>query len=205
MSATQDTATDWQQEAVRLRRDEKMATVEIAERFGKSASQVRKVIAQASTERHVNGSGPMVDEDAAERVGKTWGPNATQGDIEQALDKPEDPLHAFKREAGDPVGDMPPADPPADPTTETRLQGTQQMHIDFGPHAEIPVGGTLKLKSDKLASGFYGLGDLITGTFTARVVDVLGAERFQRASEEYRIQPQGHVALITEITVKPVE
>jgi hypothetical protein len=49
-----------------------------------------------------------------------------------------------------------------------------------------------------------GLGDLITGTFTARVVDVLGAERFQRASEEYRIQPQGHVALITEITVKPV-
>jgi hypothetical protein len=188
-----------------------MATVEIAERFGKSASQVRKVIAQASTERHVNGNDPYAEK-PEDHIGLDQPPLVKvpdavvneQGDIEQALDKPEDPLHAFKREAGDPVGDMPPADPPADPTTETRLQGTQQMHIDFGPHAEIPVGGTLKLKSDKLASGFYGLGDLITGTFTARVVDVLGAERFQRASEEYRIQPQGHVALITEITVKPV-
>jgi hypothetical protein len=196
-----------------------MATVEIAERFGKSASQVRKVIAQASTERHVNGAHtgnedfdgdynhenePLIDLATDERVHTMDEDVEPQASITAALESPEDPLHAFKREAGDPVGDMPPADPPADPTTETRLQGTQQMHIDFGPHAEIPVGGTLKLKSDKLASGFYGLGDLITGTFTARVVDVLGAERFQRASEEYRIQPQGHVALITEITVKPV-
>jgi hypothetical protein len=96
-----------------------------------------------------------------------------------------------------------PKDPEPDPIGyEVRLAGTQQQAFDFGSE-ELPVGGTLKLKSDKLASGFYGLGDVITGTFTARVVDVAGAERYQRASEEYRVQPQGHVALITEIKLKP--
>jgi hypothetical protein len=72
------------------------------------------------------------------------------------------------------------------------------MALDFGENADVPVGGTLVIKSDKLASGFYGLGDIITGTFTARVVDVAGKERLQRASEEFRAQPQQHVALITE-------
>jgi hypothetical protein len=312
---------DWQEEAVRLRREEKMATAEIAERVGRSASRVRRVIAEAQTDRAINGSesngnGPYTMRDG-ERVpvdvtaplnerhyppehyattsnsggdatitagGFNGPPEEPQGDIEAAppldesslahqttveeqieqtnrilwtgenrqevayflgrgengtivasnIDLPtategemararpgdtivklgdgtymvegldEDPLAAFKREAGDAVGDMPPTDPPADPEYESRLKGTRQMALDFGAD-ELPVGGTIKFKSDKLASGFYGLGDVVTGTFTARVVDVAGAERFQRASEEFRIQPQGHVALITEITVGPGE
>jgi hypothetical protein len=42
---------------------------------------------------------------------------------------------------------------------------------------------------------------VISGTFTARIVDVAGKERLQRASEEFRAQPQHHVALITELSV----
>lgn len=121
-------------------------------------------------------------------------------------------------QATGPLDEAPPEDDPEHPDTqaefqgqremdggevvEERLKGTRQMALDFGPNADLPVGGTLKLKSDKLASGFFGLGDVVTGTFTARIVDVAGAERFQRASEEYRMQPQQHVALITDITLE---
>jgi hypothetical protein len=204
-----DTSTDWQDEAVRLRRDEKMATADIAAIFGKSASQVRRVIAQAQTERAVNGSHT---EEAPNDL-RAWpaqdGMGAQepepQGDITAALANPEDPLHAFKREAGPSVGAMPPTDPPADPEEpETRYRGTRQTCLDFGPNADLPTGGTLVVKSEKLASGFFGRGDVITGTFTARITKVGSEEKFDKASEEYRAEPVPHVATITEISYEPV-
>lgn len=195
MSATVDTSIDWQREVLRLKYGpQQMTSAEIAETVGKHAATVRKVVNRAT------------DEQVAEVLGQTTVDEHLAGDVPPE-DDPEyteaDPLERFKEEAGMAVGPMPPDPNPPEPLGfESRLAGTRQMALDFGPEADTPVGGTLKLKSDKLASGFYGLGDVITGTFTARIVDVAGAERFQRASEEFRVQPQGHVALITEISLE---
>jgi hypothetical protein len=60
------------------------------------------------------------------------------------------------------------------------------------------------VKSEKLASGFFGRGDVITGTFTARITKVGSEEKFDKASEEYRAEPVPHVATITEISYEPV-
>lgn len=190
MSAMQDNVTDWQTEAVKLRRDQQMATAEIAERFGKSASQVRKVIAQANAERHVNGTGPAVKEPES------------QGDIERAVEKPEDPLHAFKQEAGEAVGDMPKTETETPVESETRMKGTRQTCLDFGVNSCIPTGGTLVVKSEKMASGHFEPGDIITGTFTARITKFGYDEKFDDASEEWRAKPVPYVATITEISVE---
>lgn len=197
MSAVQD--GDWTREVLRLKYGpQQMTSAEIAEAVGKHAATVRKVVARATQTE-------IAEVLASEAFS---GPIPGQTTVDDHLppeDDPDytsDPLDDFKSEAGEAVGPMPPDPNPPEPIGyEARLAGTRQMALDFGAE-ELPVGGTLKLKSDKLASGFYGLGDVITGTFTARIVDVAGAERFQRASEEFRVQPQGHVALITEIALE---
>jgi hypothetical protein len=177
MAATVD--TEWQERVLALKAEGK-SSAEIAEAVGKHAATVRKVIARAkeSTNGHAT-----VDAETAERIRKAAEGQTDVYDHLPAEDDPEHPdtLAEFRGEAGEP--------------------GTRQMALDFGENADVPVGGTLVIKSDKLASGFYGLGDIITGTFTARVVDVAGKERLQRASEEFRAQPQHHVALITDLTV----
>jgi hypothetical protein len=215
-----ETEQDWTEEAVRLRREEDMATAEIAERVGRSASQVRKVLAKANTDRAINGApesngnGHHPEVEKPQFLGYDDGKPVIYGQTDivspRADVSPEDdPDHPgwagrdeFVAEAGEAVGAMPGQPEPEQTGYEVRLKGTRQLCIDFGENADTPIGGTLVVKSDKLASGFYGLGDVITGTFTARVVDVAGKERLQRASDEFRAQPQHHVALITEIAVK---
>jgi hypothetical protein len=135
-------------------------------------------------------------------------PGLDDSEVHAVIDR--DPLEDFKAEAGEAVGDMQerPGEEPAgvleEPAHYEVVQGTRQMAIDFGPEADIPTGGTLVVKSEKLASGFFGLGDVITGTFTARIVSAGGKERFNEASEQFRAEPQAHVALITEVSIGAV-
>src|SRR5262245_54179143 len=201
-----------------------MATAEIAERVGRSASQVRRVIAAANAERHVsaaeaasngNGHHEYVPEDwtpeeiaAVKAEREAIAGQTTVDDFIPPEDEPwdgarahseghrgdvppeDDPAHPdtlaeFRGEAGEPVGPMPPAEPEdTDPEIETRVKGTRQLCIDFGEGADLPSGGTLVLKSAKLASGHYGMGDVVSGTFTARITDVGAKERLDSASEE---------------------
>jgi hypothetical protein len=215
------TEQDWQAEAIRLKAEGK-ESAEIAEIVGKHAATVRKVIARAREEAGSdsassneagesevsNGNGhrsayiPDVVENSrtGERFAVTTDPYAAGGVRYEPLPG-QTGIEDFIEEAGEAVGDMPPREMDGGVEVDTRLKGTRQLAIDFGPESDIPLGGTLVIKSDKLASGFYGLGDVITGTFTARVVDVGGKERLQRASEEFRAQPQSHVALITELSI----
>lgn len=189
-SGTVPIDSDWAQEAIR-RKSEGQDSANIAIAVGKNAASVRKVL-KAAREQGLLSDGPVA---APETNGNGHAiPGQTTVD---------DHLADFKAEAGEAVGPMPPLEPDEaldDP--EPRLKGTRQLALDFGENADIPVGGTLVIRSDKLASGFFGLGDVITGSFTARIVDVAGKERLQRASEEFRAQPQAHVALITDLSIK---
>jgi hypothetical protein len=214
MSTTTD--TDWTAEAVRLRREEKMETALIAERVGRSPSRVRRVLAEANAERAINGSHSeevtpeMLESLSREativRTNEALQSNEPQGDITAALTNPEDPLEAFKREAGESVGDMPPQDPPRDPEpSEVRFAGSRQTCLDFGPNADLPTGGTIVIKSEKLASGHFGLGDVITGTFTARITGMAPKEKYDTASEEFRAKTTPYEATMTEVSFKPVD
>ena len=205
---------DWQAEVIDLKR-RGLESKDIAEAVGKHAATVRKVIAKAREAGDLP-SDPLapveavataldaVDaaRDAVATARELSEPIPGQIDIEgnEAPEADRDPLEDFKAEAGEAVGDMPPAEPDdTDPDMTVRLKGTRQMAIDFGPAADIPVGGTLVIKSEKLASGHFGLGDVITGTFTARITDAGGKERLDKASEEFRAKPTAYTATITEL------
>lgn len=196
MSAVSDTSTDWQREVLRLKYGpQQMTSAEIAEAVGKHAATVRKVVARATPD------------EIHEATGQTTVDDHLPSEEPDPFDDPEHPdaLAQFREQAGEAVGPMPPdQDPPEPISYEVRLAGTRQMALDFGENADVPIGGTLVIKSDKLASGFYGLGDLVEFTATARIVDVAGKERMDSASEEFRAKPQHHVALITEVAIKPV-
>lgn len=210
--------TTWHGPALRLR-DEGKDAVEVGEAVGKHPATVRKLFARnppASTNGHAT-----IDAETVERLRAAAIPGQATVDDHLAPNGHPCPVcgELCDEPGVCPECVAPPEDDPRHPDTlvdfrgvapdpepepldfEERLKGTRQLALDFGPNAEPAVGGLLKLKSDSLASGFYGLGDVITGTFTARVVDVVGKERLQRASGEFRMQPQGHVALVTEITV----
>lgn len=89
---------DWAAEAVRLRREENMPTADIAQRVDRSPSRVRRVLAEANTDRAMNGRGDI--------PGQT-----TVDDHLPPEDDPEHPdtLAEFRGEAGEPVGPMPPS------------------------------------------------------------------------------------------------
>jgi len=194
-----DTSTDWQREVIDLKA-QGLSAAEIADAVGKHAATVRKVIARA------NEAVAAVDAVTGDGTATVVIPGQVDIDGNEA----RDPLEQFKAEAGEAVGDMQerPGEEPAgvldEPVHYEVVQGTRQMAIDFGPEADVPTGGTLVVKSEKLASGFFGLGDVITGTFTARIVSVGGKERFNEASEQFRAEPQAHVALITEVSIGAV-
>lgn len=207
MSAIHDSSTDWQREVLALKfGPQQMAATDIAEVVGKHAATIRKVIARATEDEvaeilaadsFIPGQTTVDEQIAAATPGE---PDAPEDDPERNID----PLDQFRSEAGEAVGPMPPQEPEDnEPVTETRIRGTRQMALDFGAEADIPVGGTLVLKSDKLASGFFDMGDVISGTFTARIVKIGGEEKFDSASEEFRAKPTAHVALITEFMVQP--
>lgn len=224
-SGTVPIDSDWAQQSIALKAEGK-ESAEIAEAVGKNAASVRKVLAEARRQgllpdgpvappTNGNGNGrAYYDHEAGVIVNPPIPGQTTVDDhlthyapVDDVPDdgfRPTDEIIAdFKAEAGEPVGDMPPADPEdTDPLMVSRLKGTRQLALDFGENADVPLGGTLVIKSDKLASGFFGLGDVIRGTFEARIVDVAGKERLQRASEEFRAQPQHHVGLITDLTVE---
>ena len=171
-----DNQTDWQSRALAMRASGELDATEIGARVDKHPATIRKLFARNPAEPE------------------------PQGDIERAVENPEDPLHAFKREAGESVGEMPPGDPPADPEpVVSRVAGTRQTCIDFGPDADIPTGGTLVLRSEKLASGHFRPGDIVTGSFTARITQTGYKEKLDKASEEWRAAPTPYVATITEI------
>jgi hypothetical protein len=202
---------------------------EIADAVGKHPATVRKVLARASAEpSNGNGHGPIdaetaarlrdaatgdgdppagpipgqIDIDGSETGGDIFPDGRSSGPEEERDPTPRYDRSAFEAEAGEAVGPMPPREMDGgELVTEVRLQGTRQLAIDFGPAADIPTGGTLVVKSEKLASGHFGLGDVITGTFTARITDAGGKERVDKLSEEWRAKPTAYVATITELEV----
>jgi hypothetical protein len=103
------TETDWQETAVRMRREQQAATADIAEAVGRSESQVRRVLAKANAERAINGA-PSSNGNGPHDVipGQT-----TVDDHLEPEDDPESPGWAgrdeFVDEAGESVGPMPPS------------------------------------------------------------------------------------------------
>lgn len=215
---------DWQEIALQLRGEGKSAN-EAAEATGKHPATIRKLFARNPVaESNGNGHYPYPDvfeggalvnaerinpredqEDAGGAVSISPGQTDVYDHLEpdEPQDDPEHPgwhgRDEFVSEAGESVGDMP-KDPEPDPLDhEIRVKGTRQLAIDFGPFAQLPTGGTLVLKSEKLASGHFGLGDIVSGTFTARITDVGGKERFDKDAEEYRAKPTAYVATMTEV------
>lgn len=143
---------------------------------------------------------------------------ATPGDTivrvgEEAYDvipDPErDPLEDFKAEAGEATGDLQPR-PGEEPAGELEpepplMPGTRQLALDFGPNAAPVHEAAVQFKSEKWPSGHFGMGDVVTGTFTARVVGIPAKEAFDKDSEEFRAKPITYAALITEIEYEPVD
>jgi hypothetical protein len=220
------TTKDWEAEALSLK-DQGLSTAEIADQVGKHPASVRRLVArqpEPSSNGNGNGHGPIDAATAARlRDAATGDGDPPAGPIPGQIDidgdevmggalssgpeEERDPTpgydkEALEAEAGEAVGPMPPREMDGgELVTEIRLQGTRQLAIDFGPAADIPTGGTLVVKSEKLASGHFGLGDVITGTFTARITDAGGKERVDKLSEEWRAKPTAYVATITELEV----
>lgn len=79
------------------------------------------------------------------------------------------------------------------------LKGTRQMALDLGPNAAPITESTVTFKSEKWPSGHFGMGDVVSGTFTARIVSTPGKEKFDKDMEEFVAAPMAYGALITEI------
>jgi hypothetical protein len=195
-----ETEQDWRAEVVRLKR-EGMESKDIANVVGKSASTVRKVIKRAIDEGHANTNGHREEFTVEAVADALQAPIPGQVDIDGS--EARDPLEQFKAEAGEAVGEMQPrpGEEPAGVLDEpvVFVRGTRQLALDFGPNAAPVRDATVTFKSEKMASGFFGLGDVVSGTFTARIVGVPAKEKFDEASGEFRAQPVAHSALITEI------
>lgn len=130
------------------------------------------------------------------------------GDEKQIVPSARDPLEDFRAEAGEAVGPMPAAatvtremDEGEEVNPAIFVQGTRQMALDFGENAAMVTGATLVLKSEKLEAGHFGLGDVIHGSFTARIVATTGAEKFDKDIDSFVAKPTAQVALVTEIEV----
>ena len=130
------------------------------------------------------------------------------GTISPNLLPERDPLEDFRAEAGEAVGPMPPETPPEPLATEVVLPlmpGTRQLALDLGPNAAPVLKATVKFTSEKWPSGHFGMGDVVKGTFTARIVNVPAKEKFDEASGEFRAKDKDYGALITEIEYEAVE
>lgn len=117
-------------------------------------------------------------------------------------------LEDFKAEAGEAVGPMPPAvtitremDGGELVETAPPIRGTAQLALDFGPNAAMVTSATVVFKSEKLGSGYFEMGDVISGRFTARITGINGAEKLDRDLGEFVAKPQAHTATITEIEI----
>lgn len=115
---------------------------------------------------------------------------------------------AFKSEAGEAVGPMPPVvtvtremDGGEEVVAVPQIKGTAQLALDFGPDAAMVTSATVVFKSEKLTSGYFEMGDVIHGTFTARITAITGAEKLDKDLDVFVAKPQAQVATITEIEV----
>lgn len=203
---------EWEAEVVDLKR-QGLETSAIAEALGKHPATIRKAVARARE------AGALADDRvlSSDEARETFQPIEGQTTVDDFTDDPDaydgngearDPLEDFKAEAGVAVGPMQtrPGEEPEEPleaeAPQVFVSGTRQMALDFGDNAAMVTGATLVLKSEKLASGHFGLGDVIHGSFTARIVDTRGAEKLDKDIGEFVAKPTAQVALITEIEVE---
>lgn len=214
---------DWMAEAVRLRREEQMETADIAARVDRSPSRVRRVLAEANAARFTEPAGPdrvLSTEEASEAFSE---PQTTVYDHLPPSEEPapeDDPEYEpegiadqwFRAEAGEPVGPMqtrPGEEPPTqremdggeEVVPSPQIKGATQLALDFGPNAAMVTSATIVLKSEKLTSGYFEMGDVIHGSFTARITAITGAEKLDKDLDVFVAKPQAQVATITEITV----
>lgn len=196
MSAMADTATDWQREVLDLKA-QGLTSAQIAEAVGKHAATVRKVIARAKDDGALTESGTAWPEGDGDGPDEPYPGQTTVDDF-------TDPLEEFRAEAGEAVGPMPPREMDGGEVVETApfVKGTVQLALDFGPNAAPVAGATVVFRSEKLASGFFAMGDVVTGTFTARITGVAGSEKLDKDLGEFVAKPQAQTATITEIRIE---
>lgn len=201
---------DWQSEAIDLKR-QGLDSNAIAEAVGKSPSTVRKVIARAREAGTLPAEFAVVDvppEDDPEYEAPHHEHDKPLPDDFRADLGDRDPLDEFKAEAGEAVGPMPPETPPEPGETEHALpvlKGTRQLALDLGPNAAPITESTVTFKSEKWPSGHFGMGDVVIGTFRARIVSTPGKEKWDANEEEFVAAPMNYGALITEISYEPAE
>lgn len=226
----QEQDVDWQAEVIDLKR-KGLESKDIAEAVGKHAATVRKVIARAREDGTLQPEEQMTVDDFVDEGTELKAINeamnrdpiegqATVDDFteptpeeiaeDMGIDPVRDPLKDFRAEAGEAVGEMQtrPGEEPAGVLEPDEalpvMPGTRQLALDLGPNAAPVHEATVTFKSEKWPSGFFGMGDVVTGTFTARIVNVPARERFDKDSEEFRAQPVAYGALITEIAYEAV-
>jgi hypothetical protein len=218
---------EWQAEALSLK-EQGLSSAEIADAVGKHPATVRKVLARASVEPSSNGNGHgpidaetaarlrdaatgdgdppagpipgQIDIDGGETGGDIFPDGRSSGPEEERDPTPRYDKDAFEAEAGEAVGPMPPRAPEGEITyvEKPRIDGTQQVAFDFG--GELAEEGTLTF-TGTFPSGFFEKGDVITGSFKARVVGVAGKDKLDKKSGTFSAAPQAHVALITVLEV----
>lgn len=183
--------TDWQAEALRLK-GEGWSSASIAEAVGKHPATVRKVINRAP-------------EEPQSVTPEEWKPpTITVLDDREPIAGQTD-LADFIEEAGEPVGEMQtrPGEEPAGVVDdvfveENRVDGTTQFAIDFG--GDQALDGTLSI-SGSFPSGFFRKSDVISGTFTARVVAVTGKDKLDKKSGVVKETGQSHSAALTAVRI----
>jgi hypothetical protein len=223
------TEIDWPAEAVRLRREEKMATKDIAARVERSESQVRKVIAQANAERAINGdpsqngNGPShvgfsthdpipgqttVDDHLAEEPNDYDREDVVdgidgEGNVVDPADDPEHPdtLAEFRANAGEAVGPMPPQ-----PVPNYGDVVIEDLRVDGTTQFALDLGGDTATEaqvtfSGTFPSGFFRKGDVFAGRFEARIVGVAAKDKLDKPSQTFRSGPQKYVAQIVDLEV----
>lgn len=202
------TETDWQAEAVRLRREDKMATKDIAERVGKSESQVRRVIAQERTAHFTgassNGSGAHEPES---EYGADHGPlGAMPGTVIPGQTMVEDHL----------AGDVPPEDDPeyeaparemdggdVVSVSEVMVSGSTQLGL-FDAGGRSPESASVRLAGGKIAivhGEAFEKGTTIHFSGTAVITAVKQQDKRDAKTGQVVGCEQQHTALITDLTV----
>lgn len=210
---TQD--LQWQDDALRLRATTELTPVDIGEAVGKHPATIRKLfarnpppVAEPTFDRAM--SAEEANEAFAERLearheaeAPLYERLAEQTTVYDHLPKRGDRLDEFRAEAGEAVGPMPPREMDGGEIVETEpyVRGSTQLALDFGPNAAEVYGATIVFKSDKLASGFFQMGDVVHFSGTARITAINGAEKFDKDLDTFVAKPQAQVATITEIEV----
>lgn len=187
---------DWEHEVVDLKL-KGLETSDIAAALDKHPATIRKAVARARDRGALADDRVLSSDEASATFGNEIPGQTT---VDDHLPPEDDPEHAD--DDGDPLEEFPGEEPAGELDDQGPfVQGTRQMAIDFGAECPIVSKATLKFTSEKAASGFFGLGDEITGTFRATVTAAPGKLKMDKDLGEWVAAPTDYVATIEHFTV----